>query len=58
MSSAVPVAGLSPDGCRLLAGADRLLEPPHLPQRDAEVVQRGGFPVGRPLINSYVASGG
>ena len=46
---AVPVAGLPEDRGRVLARGDRLLEPPHLPQREAEVVQRRGLVVpGRP----------
>ena len=37
---AVPVAGLPEDGGRVLVGGDGLLEPAHLLQRAAEVVQR------------------
>src|SRR6266571_9054978 len=37
---AVPVAGLAVDGGGVLAGGDRLVEPPHLAQGGAEVVQR------------------
>jgi hypothetical protein len=32
----VPVAGLLEGGRRVLMSADRLLEPPHIPQREAE----------------------
>ena len=40
---AVPVPGLPEDRGSVLAGADRLLKPPHLPQRRAKIVQHTAF---------------
>ena len=42
---AVPVAGLPEDRGRALVHAARLLEPAHLPQREAEIIQRRALAV-------------
>ena len=36
----MPIAGLPVDGGGLLADGDRLIEPPHLPQYEPQVVPR------------------
>ena len=46
----MPVPGLPVDRGRLLMGGDRLLKPPHLPQRQAEVVQRHALAVPVPRL--------
>src|ERR1700740_3341312 len=58
----VPIAGLPEDRDRVLMGADRLLEPPHLYEREAEAdqcqaltVPVAGLPVDdrRVLVGAY-----
>src|ERR1035441_1025212 len=58
---AVLVAGLPEDGGGVLVGGDRLVEPPHLPQGNAEVVQGRALAVpvaGLPEDGGGVLAGG
>ena len=52
----MPVADLGEEGGGLLVGGDGLVEPPHLLQGDAEVVQLLGFAV--PVAELPVEGGG